>query len=145
MIEFHYGLSERQNKTENLDEECLDLTKQVNLDLTCSPNNFLWLNSGKNALQEYPICGEFCNRWFESCKNVPSCTLIPHNHWNAARQCTADVNPAMCYLLGGQFFDTASLFCENFFAEKGQRVIIQAPMSNEFCVDPSKPGKIINC
>ncbi|CBY36500.1 unnamed protein product [Oikopleura dioica] len=132
------------NETEIIaHEECLALTEQVNLDLTCSPNNFLWLNSGKNALQEYPICAEFCNRWFDACKNVPSCTLTPHNYWMTARECTADLDPNMCRLLGDQFYDS-KLFCEYFFSEKGKQVIIQAPMNNEFCLDPSQPDLTIS-
>ncbi|CAG5102439.1 Oidioi.mRNA.OKI2018_I69.chr1.g301.t1.cds [Oikopleura dioica] len=143
-----WAFSGCSNETEIVNhEECINLSKQIHLDLTCSPNNFLWLNPTKNALKDYPLCADFCSGWFDACKNVPTCTFKDHKYWpspNFSQKCEPDgedIDPNFCRDFGTQF-PGARTFCMNFFSEMGEEVIIQAPASG-FCVDPLQPEKTL--
>lgn len=53
--------------------ECTYLTNEIELELTCSPNNFLWF-SPESCIKDFPLCSSWCQKWYSACSAVPVCT-----------------------------------------------------------------------
>lgn len=40
----------------------------------CSPNIYVWTNPSTKVVENLPICGSFCDNWFEACSADMTCT-----------------------------------------------------------------------
>lgn len=54
-------------------EACHRYLKAESCFFECDPYLGPWKGEGNGSLLAVPICGSYCDEWFEACKNVPLC------------------------------------------------------------------------
>ncbi|XP_006265571.1 riboflavin-binding protein [Alligator mississippiensis] len=113
------------NRCGNLSKSCEDYTKKIECFYRCSPYAAHWINPNYTAAIEFvPLCQNFCDDWYEACKEDLTCVRNWLTDWewddNGVNHCKSDCSPysevfangtELCQTLWGHSFKVSESSC----------------------------------
>lgn len=81
----------------NLSQKCESFMTDIECFYRCSPLSINWENPNyPSSFLRVPVCGEFCDAWFEACKDDMTCAeggdWITGFHWSDSRENSCKAN-----------------------------------------------------
>ena len=133
------------NKSKILETECFAMIETIDLDLKCSPNNYLWFKDNY-VIQDYPLCSSWCSSWYASCKHVRVCTDSPYPQGGSCPSGNDTCPTFQDIIKIDDSWDdvvTARRFCEDFFDLYAVSVINEGGLLPDPCINPNNPASVI--
>ncbi|XP_067423833.1 riboflavin-binding protein-like [Emydura macquarii macquarii] len=113
------------NRCGSLSKSCEDYMKKIECFYQCSPHAADWMNSNYTAAIDFvPLCQNFCDDWYEACKNDSTCIRSWITDWewddNGENHCKNECIPYnkmyanatdMCQSMWGDSFKVSNSSC----------------------------------